>query len=230
MTPKFENSIILPESQKLIPELPIQVHGDKYSYVKSKVKALASPFYSSKSKKDKKRNITRIDMNLLTYLKDNKKKSFSSDGSESSEGNARHHKIVLNINNVFSQDTINQNLSPHFISNQSYIHDDRMTTESKSPKMPGCGSSKLMSPFEINEERNMSSLNERSEESSNNLSRSSIKSHTNKRSTRSRLQRLYIHNKNKDKKRYEKKVTGAAFHNIPSINFKPNMVSICLCL
>ena len=74
---------------------------NQYSHIKSKVKASITPLQTLGAKKERKGVITQVNMELLTYLKDNtvnkRKNSFSTDESESPKGKRRFKNIVLNI-------------------------------------------------------------------------------------------------------------------------------------
>ena len=63
-------------------------------------------------------------MNMLTYISNNdkKRKSFSSDGSETPEDSPKHHKIVININNPLSQERINECLNPYSTNNRNNLY------------------------------------------------------------------------------------------------------------
>ena len=63
---------------------------------------------------------------MLTYLSDNdqKRKSFSSEGSDTPEENLRHRGVVLNVNNLFGLQKFNKPISPHLTSDNLAVFSD----------------------------------------------------------------------------------------------------------
>lgn len=166
----------------------------KYSHIKSKVKASISPQITSGLRKGKRSLIKQMDMNILTFLRDNttamkKRESSSSSESDLPKPDRRHNNVIFKIQDESKNKAESRNLLETLQPNSNLCAGSRNSTVKPGKGFEFKELQMLSADDRNNRSHSQSSQNESGSSSGNLSARSNLRAKANK----SKLKGMYIH-------------------------------------